>query len=63
MIKESRYTYGKIFERLFSPVALGIVDPGVYATFAAALRSRSEFDEVDISVGVSDIQLCRTNTK
>lgn len=41
-----KVSYGEIFERLFSPIALGNVDPGVYATFEAALKSRSEFDEV-----------------
>lgn len=43
---ERKVSYGEIFERLFSPLALGNVDPGVYSSFASALKSRSEFDEV-----------------
>ena len=43
---ERKVSYGEIFERLFSPMALGNVDPGVYSSFASALKSRSEFDEV-----------------
>lgn len=41
-----KVSYGEIFERLFSPMALGNVDPGVYASFKEALKSRAEFDEV-----------------
>ena len=41
-----KVSYGEIFERLFSPMALGNVDPGVYARFKEALKSRAEFDEV-----------------
>lgn len=39
-------SYGEIFERLFSSLALGNVDPGVYAAFEGAVKSRSEIDEV-----------------
>lgn len=39
-------SYGEIFERLFSPIALGNVDPGVYSSFSTALKSREDFDEV-----------------
>lgn len=39
-------SYGEIFERLFSPIALGNVDPGVYSSFASALKSRAELDEL-----------------
>ena len=41
-----RVSYGEIFERLFSPMALGNVDPGVYAKFEEVLKSKVEFDEV-----------------
>lgn len=41
-----KVSYGEIFERLFSPMALGNVDPGVYARFEEALKTRAEFDEV-----------------
>ena len=41
-----KVSYGEIFERMFSPMALGNVDPGVYARFDEALKSRGEFDEV-----------------
>ena len=41
-----KVSYGEIFERLFSPMALGNVDPGVYARFEEALKARAEFDEV-----------------
>lgn len=41
-----KVSYGEIFERMFSPMALGNVDPGVYARFDEALKSRAEFDEV-----------------
>ena len=43
---ERKVSYGEIFERLFSPMALGNVDPGVFARFEEALKSRAEFDEV-----------------
>jgi len=39
-------SYGEIFERLFSSMGLGNVDPAVYSNFVAALKSREEFDEV-----------------
>lgn len=39
-------SYGEIFERLFSQMALGNVDPGVYSSFTSAMKSHAEFDEV-----------------
>lgn len=39
-------SYGEIFERLFSSMALGNVDPGIYSEFSSATRSRSEIDDI-----------------
>ena len=41
-----KVSYGEIFERLFSPLGLGNVDPGAYNFFREELKTRSEFNDV-----------------